>query len=270
MQSRPAIIIVAPRGDKTAGMVAGAIRLRAPDALTLWISPTKIALAHWTQTVSNGEGVRTMMELPGIVLDDSSIGAVWFCVDALPVPRFQQAKAIDRDYAAAELHALAVSWIRSLGKKAVNGTDGQSIAGPSWSQRRWLCEARAAGLPISENIAATSPQVLQRWRSAKQRPELSDRMDVPVMSRILTAGGRVLGRFGRFFEQQCLRLSLSSGCQLLEILVRGEDERNAAVTAVSAMPTLTDAEEISAAAAFLLDVSGACCQDAPLHQARAV
>jgi hypothetical protein len=54
----------------------------------------------------------------------------------------------ERAYVASEMNAFLLAWLSALRCPVFNRPTPLSLAGPSWSQQQWLCEAARAGLPI--------------------------------------------------------------------------------------------------------------------------
>jgi hypothetical protein len=218
----PSVLIIADRGDLAAAAVAHATAARSNDYRVAVVHPDQLALAQWTQTLTPNGRVTTTIELrDGLTIASEALGSVFVGSDTVVAPQFARSAAADRDYAAAELQALMVSWLGSLGRRVVNRCDGTSISGPSWTPRRWLIEAQRAGLRVCSSTAATSARLLTGWRGhpfAARLPlaTIGDSGTAETAETAVAVAGRVLNgplQCGA----ECERLAASTGCRLFEI-----------------------------------------------------
>jgi hypothetical protein len=169
--------------------------------------------------------VTTSVRLPGHgELTDRDLAGVLVrpCGDLLP-PGFRHSPERERGYAAAELTALASSWLLSLGNRVVNAVEGASPWGPAWAAGRWLALAAEVGFPVTSGTSGRH---------------------------VLLAGQHVVGARDEDERRRALDLSERSGCRLLDIGLAGS-----AATEVSCVPLLLDAEHVAALASALVDLA---------------
>jgi hypothetical protein len=192
------------------------------------VSGDDLAAARWSHRVAADGRAQTTIRLPGAwgeVLSDADIAAVLFRSQAWRVPiGLQEAPEGDVSYAWAELNALFVSWLASLGHKVVNALEGGSPWGPSWSPARWRQVAAATGLPVSDGATNRG---------------------------VLVAGEHISGARSTTEAHRCRELAASVGCRLLEISFTTSDE----VCAVAPVPDLVNPLHVAAASALLTEVA---------------
>jgi hypothetical protein len=251
------VLIVADAGDANVAAVAAVLRTR--NVAALLASPVHLALAGWRHSMSAEGHVQTCLALGERIVDADSLGAVWFRAASLPAPRFRDSAAADRDYAQAELHALVVSWLQSLGGRIVNAVDGNGLCGPSWAPTRWLTEARRAGLPIAPQVMATSARFVRGWRGSPfaARQPLATAMP-PAEHRVLVVDDRTVGGPDASIAAACMRLAAAARCRILRVGFV-ETGPQLAVSMVDPGGGSLDGEEIDAMAAFLADLVARSC-----------
>lgn len=234
------VVIVADRRDAGAVAVASATATRHPALRVTVVSPAALSRAGWTHTVDGAGTTATTVELEdGRRFSDRDVAAVLVRSETIAVARFAASAPVDRDYAAAEMRALMVSWLRSLGPRVVNGVDGMGLSGPSWTPRRWLVEAARAGLPVSPDVWSTSARIVPGWCGSPydaRRPYGSapshENVEVAVV-----AGDAVLGRHD-LDPAPFLALAAAARCRVLEVDLAGASPSRH-VTAVRPVPLLT-------------------------------
>ena len=251
----PLALIVAEVFDEGSAAVAQATTLRTSVDQVALVTPADLALASWAHRVDASGAASTVVDLPdGRRFSDGQIGAVLFRAGSIPIPRFLNSKASDRDYAASELQALVVSWLRSLGDKVINCVDGVCPMGPSWSSRRWLAEARLAGLPVVTSVTATSARLVPGWLGSPfdaRRPFES--RGGKIVQEILVAGEVAVGELSERFGDSCRRLAAHSRCRVLQTnfcQVAGE----LAVTSVLPVPPFVSTSQVEVVSDLLTHV----------------
>jgi hypothetical protein len=249
---RTAVVIADP-GDAGAAAVVRA--LTAASNPVMVVLPAQLGLACWQHTIGPGGNAATRIALPdGRTLVDDEV-AVLLCRSwSVPVPRFARASQADRDYAGAELRALAVSWLRGLGERVVNAPDGVCLVGPSWSPRRALAEARRVGLPVAATSIATSGRLLPGFTGSPYAARLpvEERGGDPV-EEVLVAGGEAFGALAGRFGPACAALAARARCRLLGVGFCHAAGR-VAVSHVSPLPALQQPGQAEIAAALLASV----------------
>ncbi len=220
-----------PGGTVPGGTVPGGTDSGGTDsggsgsaATVVAVTGDDLAAARWSHHVASDGRARTTIRLGGPrgpVLGDEGIATVLFRAQAWRVPvGLREAPAGDVSYAWAELTALFVSWLASLGPKVVNTVEGGSPVGPSWSSARWRQLAAEAGLQARDEDAVRA---------------------------VLVAGEQVIGSQGHAESLGCRRLAASAGCRLLEVWFTASGE----VCTASPTPSLTDPAHVAATTALL-------------------
>jgi hypothetical protein len=221
--ARSCVLILAEVGDAGAVAVASATATRLPRHTVAVVRPIELSLATWTHTLGRDGTTTTTVTLPsGWRIADHELAAVLARSEATPVPRFTRSTPADRDYAAAEIRALLVSWLRSLGARAVNTAGGVSLTGPSWTPRRWLVEAHRAGLQVGPSVLASSAHLIAgshlRAHEARLPVDTTASLASPGYETAVVAGDRVVGWVGGDVQRAaCLRLAAQARCRLVEL-----------------------------------------------------
>src|SRR6185312_9734522 len=183
----------------------------------------------WAHAVDERGGVTGDVVLrSGTVLAPDAIGCVLNRCFAVAAPAFARAQPRERDYAAAEMHALLVSWLAGLGRPVINGAE--TMLGTT-SRRQWLMRAIAAGIPVVRDVVATSVSLVPRelrdrvtvrgpWPDtrhvARQPVEAGDAV-VPPFVDVLVAGDRVHGALAPSLQRRCVELARGTGYTLLQL-----------------------------------------------------
>jgi hypothetical protein len=256
--------------DHGAAAVARAIAARRGDDAVWYVSAAELGRPRrWTHTVDASGGVGGELVLAsGRRLVSSGVGCVLNRILNLTPPGFARTDARERDYAAAEVQALLVSWLAGLRRPVVHTPGG---VGPlaARSRRQWLAGAVRAGVPVARELAATSarlvPKELQStlvavgpWReSPGAAGQPVEARDLPTggMWSILVAGDRVHGPADAALAGRCLQLARHAGCALLGLTFENVAGRPILVD-VDPFPRLLDETSVSAAADLLERLSG--------------
>jgi hypothetical protein len=230
-------VVIADPGDAGAAAVVRA--MAASSDPVMLVLPAQLSLACWEHTIGPAGRAATRIALrDGRTLVDDEVAVLLCRSGSFPMPRFARSGQADRDYAGAELCALAVSWLRGLGARVVNAADGISTVGPSWSPRRALAEAQRVGLPVAGTSIATSGRLLPGFAGSPYAARLpvEERCGDPV-DEVLVAGREAFGALGARFGTACVALAARARCQLLGVgfcRTRGD----VAVSHVSPVPAL--------------------------------
>jgi len=252
------VVVIGDVDDAGAAAVVRAMAASSTEA-TL-VHPEQLSLARWEHTISPAGSVATRIELrDGRRLADDEIAAVLCRSFSLPAPRFARSSQADRDYAGAELRALAVSWLHGLGDRVVNAVDGVSLTGPSWSPRRAQFEARRTGLPVAATLTATSGRLLPGFTGSPYAAGMpaEDRRAAPgrdnPAGEVLIVGREVFGALANQFGAASAALAARARCRVLEVGFRHVAGR-VAVSRVSPVPTLRYQWQAEALARLLTSV----------------
>jgi hypothetical protein len=229
------LLVVADAGD-VGGRAAARVAALHPGASgeagreVVVVTGDELAAAGWSHHVDGAGVAHTSVRLPGPdarVLTDGTLAAVWFrSRQWLVPPGLRAAAAADAAYAHAELTALIVSWLASLGPRTVNACEGVSPTGPAWSGARWRQLAADCGLAVAGASEST-------------------------VRTLLVAGSHVVGARDSDEVLRCRRLAAAGSCRIVEVGLDAADR----VTGVSTVPPLTDPAWIRAAGAMLQEVA---------------
>jgi len=259
----PTVIVLAPSHDRGAVAVARTAAARRGAGAVHLVTPSELTGARgWTHAVDARGGVTGDVVLrSGTVLAPDAIGCVLNRCFVVAAPAFARAQPRERDYAAAEMHALVVSWLEGLGCPVINRAD--TMLG-STTRRQWLMRAIAAGIPVVRDVVATSvslvpPELRDRvsvrgpWPDtrlvARQPVEAGDEV-VPPFVDVLVAGDRVHGELPPSLQRRCVELARGAGHALLALsfVARGPQLR---LAYVDPMPPLLDQVAVDAVAGLL-------------------
>lgn len=246
------VLIVAEPRDESSAFVAETVARRAPELQAIVLSPGELALARWRHELSTRGQSCTGLTLHGCRrFEADDIAAAWCRTPTVFAPHHARARPDDREYAAAELHALTSSWLESLGNRVVNRHDGASLVGPSWSSTRWAHEARAAGIPVSPRSVSVT------MGAARLQPPsngfIAPNGDSGSSRRLLFIGGHLVVRMPEL-TAGVRRLASRARCRFLGVHV-AVDESGLAVTAINPCEPLLTADEIELAAEMLIAIA---------------
>lgn len=233
-----------------AGAAAVTSRLQTMAGLTVRVvRPEVLSLARWSHRIDTRGQATTVMTLPGQEsLSSADLGAALIRIRYLPVTRFRTSSAKDRDYASAELTALATSWLAGLGERAVHTVRHHPWVTPLLSLQRWSSVAAACGLPVAPRRISTSA----RWRlPTEQEAEQDDMaMQIPHCS-VLVAGKQLAGSGVCQFGTQCLNAAQTLGFELLEFRFV-QQAGGLVLTDVDTLPRLDHPAAVEATSRFII------------------
>jgi len=227
------IIVLAHAHDAGAAAVAAALARRAGRAIVDVVRPEALGVARWSHHVDPGGHVTTRLTLPRAASPIERVDCVLNRLQYLPTPRFHRASLKNRDFAAAELSALVMSWLGSLGRRVVNPVASHGMsATASWS-RRWLPAAAACGLRVPRSVVATASRLLapvgpgERVRRSAAWPYpvdgrapaevVPDETQMIAAGMVLVAGVQVVGALAPRVGAGCAALARTTGYPLLEL-----------------------------------------------------
>ena len=250
MSREPVIVVLAHGHDHGASAVARAIAARRGEDAVLRLSPADLTRAGWTHTIgAGGEVGGAVLTASGHRLAAGGVACVLDRLTAVLPPAFARAEARERDYAAAEMQALVLSWLTGLGCPVIRSPGAVGL-----SRRQWLARAIRAGIPVEREVAATSARLVPGEPvapSAAGRPvEVRDHPGGPLRS-VLVAGDRLHGDVDRALAGPCLALAADTGCGLLSLMFA------ARLVDVDPFPPLADEASVGATAALLERLGGA-------------
>jgi hypothetical protein len=178
---------------------------------------------------------------------------LWCRASVVPAGRFSDQG--DRDYAAAELRALVLAWLHSLGSRVLNAIDGDGLGGPSWTVTRWLREGARSGLPTWPVIMATSARNVPGWRGSPYDARRSVHLQPAAgTTTVLVVGRRGYTELPDPLRQGALELARRSCCRVLEVAFGWHEDRWLMVSA-DPVPALRTQAHLDAVAALMAGVA---------------
>jgi hypothetical protein len=247
------VLVVADAADLGARAAACAARAR-PDADVRWVPGYAWERTRWTHRITSTGRASTRLTFPagfGDPVDDDDLALVWFRATTSVPSALRTASAADRDYASAEVQALTVSWLATLGDRVVNTVTGDGPTGPTWSNVRWRAEARRAGRPVTGGVAATSARLVPGWSGSAWDARRPLDLTPDVARRVLVAGRRAVGASDVAEARGCCGLAAAARCRILSV---GFDSAGGVVDAQPLAPVISP-DEVTLAGAFLTEVA---------------
>jgi hypothetical protein len=251
------LLVLADAGDRLARHLAS---VAADHAEIVWVTPTDLVLGRWQhRVVSRGSHahIGSHLYVRDRWWDLQRASATLNRVGWLPASPAAFRSSADREYAAAERHALVLSVIAGLNGVVVNAPSPPSLVGPDLTPAGWLALAASVGLPVRRAILTTDARRHPRpgW-SARQWPSLHplpagippgprpvvwlapvfDEHRCWVVGEDVIPGDPMAGRLAA--DVDLANLACSSGCTLLEVGLARNDE--GATVVLDADPTPVD------------------------------
>ncbi|MEP6764773.1 MAG: hypothetical protein ABJB66_10705 [Gemmatimonadaceae bacterium] len=165
---------------------ATAVRLAVlanQSASATLIAPVELALAeHWVHRVQGRAVSTSFTTRNGVTIDSASVVGVFNRLWVVPVSPLTQFRAVDRDYAQAELHALAVSWLAGLHCPVVNAASPHALCSSPLTMLRWQILAHRAGLKTIAARLTTSQRRFPAPDMMRAIGDSSDRAPDPLHS----------------------------------------------------------------------------------------
>jgi hypothetical protein len=229
-------LVLGQHDDIEARWVADGLRARADQPVRLVTDATLVHDCRWELRVgadAGPGGASARLSLgDGTVLDPTTVDGVVNRLCWLGAEAFAGASDHDREYATAELYALGLGWLESLGGRVVNRPAGSGLAGPSRRTAEWRSLARTVGLPFVPYDSDDPPS---------EAPPFGDVDGVFVLvvdGDVVEAAGEGLSpavRDGRAALQR------ASGLDLLEahLVARDDGDGALALSSVSFLPALS-------------------------------
>jgi hypothetical protein len=215
-------LVLAQDGDPDARWMAGQLRRRAGTRVELIEASTLVHDCRWEHRVG-AAGTSSRLVVDGsTVIDSAEVGAVLNRLSWLSADGFEGASPGDREYAAGELFALALSWLESLGPRVLNRPSGLGLSGAWRTAGQWRSLARTAGLAV---VPYDSGQ-------AAEDPVAGDRTALLVDGHVIEA--RPDGGLDPDLRRPLGDLQRRAGLDLMEVSL----DASAAVRGVSYLPPL--------------------------------
>lgn len=251
------IAVLASRRDTGARAVHDVLVDRLGAASVDWVLPMDLVWAGWSHRVAGSGAASTRVRLR----DGRRLApdAVLHRLVGVPIGR-SATSAKDRDYISSEFTALIASWLLSLGPRVL-GPLGAYVTSLGPSPLAALGAAEEHGLPVARRGVLTRGGLISpslrgerhvprlEWPGAASAPVPVDVVsDLPVMTRLLVAAGRVHGPLAPRYGAAAERLSVALDSSLLELSFAD----GPALVDVSAMPPLDTASHVEAVADALI------------------
>lgn len=256
----PLALVLAHAGDAGARGVAIDLEGKLGPGTVRVLRPELLALARWSHRVDARGQARTRLALPdGSTIDSAQLGVVLNRVRRLESVRFRRAGPRDRDYAAAELHAVATSWLAGLGPSAVPSAREHPWLVPSLSTVRWVAAAAHCGLPVEECVIATTTRAIAGSEfepigdPARARQHAAARPGFPP-SAVLVAGNLASGALSSRFGTACCAVAKLLRLPLLEFRFRHRG-CDWALAEVDPLPTLLEAATVGMVGSYLAAIA---------------
>jgi hypothetical protein len=201
------LLILAHATDTGASSVAAHLAGRLGSDKVRVVRPEVLGLARWSHRVGSRGRAFTRMTLPNAEpLVSAETGAVLNRIQYLSVPRFRSASAKDREYAAAELHAVVASWLAEFGDRAIHDVRRHPSVIPSLSRQQWVTAAAAHNLPVAPRRIEAS------GANGTDDPIGGGLPAGSVLVAVRAAAGSLAGEFG----ERCIAATRAIGFPLLE------------------------------------------------------
>jgi hypothetical protein len=240
------LLILAHATDPGASSVAARLAGRLGTGHVRVVRPEVLGLARWSHRVSARGRAVTRVTLPSSeTLVSAELGAVFNRIQYLSVPRFRSASIKDRDYAAAELHAVVASWLAELGDRVVHDVRRHPWVIPALTRQQWVSAAAAQGLPVAPRTAGTA--------AGNEAEDQQPGAWAPAGG-VLVAGGTAAGSRADEFGERCVAAAHAIGLPLLEFHFAVEHGATVLVQ-VDPLPRLVDPGAAEVVSELLLSLA---------------
>lgn len=231
-------VVVASRSDQTAQALAGRWAAHHGCDVAL-LTCAGLSVAGWSHRVGAPDQTIAVLEgrqLRSIAIDGVLTRLAYVTPDELP-----HIAASDRAYVAQEMTAFLLSWLSSLACPVLNPPWPDCLAGPGWTQERWLLLAGQLGIPV---------QPLTRQAVWADEPPSAPSALPALPARASVAGGGCFGAVDPALADHALRLASASGARMLNVYFSspGADAR---LVGVDLWPDVSSPEIGDAALAYL-------------------
>jgi hypothetical protein len=163
------------------------------------LTPTDLSTPYWRLPWRDAAGARGCAG--GTVFESTQINCVLSLLPVVTSFELPHIAADDRDYVAAEMHALLYFWLHELACPVLNRPRDGILSGLAWSAARWRWHAQRAGLPVHADG--------RRAERVQSINLVGDRLLGDVVSPSLARGVRNLARGA---EVQLMHVVLANGC----------------------------------------------------------
>jgi len=247
-------LILAHRGDATALKVASHLLMRhSRESLRVVFADELMSQSQIIHRVNGAKALTSLRLADGFSINNDGIGIVFNRLRQVEVPQFARAITADQEYAALELFACLISWMKSLTCPILGAPSSQSLGGPTLSTLAWNVLAGKAGLPTSRVRFTSSLKHYSLQGACRFPAGNSATGDVPAVLThhrapgiaVAVIGERVLGPCAENVKAGCLRLAKLSGFEVLVVYFSSEQD-GLVFGGVDPYPQLTDAQSVAA------------------------
>ena len=222
-------LVLCQDGDVEAQWLAKALRARTDRAVELVEAGALVHECRWEHRVG-AAGVSTRLLVGGTTVDSDRVAAVLNRLSWLGTDGYVAASARDREYAAGEFYALALSWLQGLGPRVINRPTGVGLAGTWRAPAQWCVLARSVGLPIVPYETGGEEPV--------GVPREGDRLALVLDGEVVDADGVGEPELPAAVRTGLARLQRASGLDLIEACL-AEGAAGVALRGVSFLPNLS-------------------------------
>ena len=270
-------LILSHLEDRTAMQVYALLKKRHGAGNVKLVSSEELVYAQrWHHRLAKSAITSEVHLADGTLLRSENIGVVFNRLRTVSMPHFPREE--DREYAAMEMHALLLSWLKSLPCPVINSASPQGLGAHAHSQFVWLALAARAGLSVRGcHLTTNSRRFPENGYVPHRRVYLAGGQEtwqleptiVPSLGiqpvfylealhaerqKVLIAGERVLGALGQPYASELQQLRELTGCEVLQAEFGRPEASNSQdwkVTAVSAFPNAETMAEVNVLAALL-------------------
>ena len=149
-------LVLCQDGDFDAAWLADGLGRGGVAPLALVAASQLVHGARWEHRIGSAGASSRVVLADGTVLDSAELRGVVNRMHWLGAEGYRGASPQDREYASAELYALGLSWLASLGPRVLNRPSPVGLAGAYRPTGQWRWLARSVGLPIVTGDGAES------------------------------------------------------------------------------------------------------------------
>ena len=257
-------LILAHSGDDTALRVEAILKARhGPDEVRLVLDQELSNVPYLSHRLDGGQVITEMRLSDSTEINSANIGVVFNRLLIPTVPYF--ASLIDQDYAAMEMYALCLSWLKSLHCPVVNKVTPTNLGNQPLSQVEWLWLAGKVGLPVRGFHFSSDPRWFREktftaYRSAPGCKDfVFEKILTPPATReptfyledvseqkenMLVINSYLIGKLGSLYGEQLKHLARVTECDLLQVMFartgatkeNSSERRNWKVVGVTSIP----------------------------------
>jgi len=249
------VVVLADANDRGASLVASRVARRIGGRRVRLLRPEELALARWSQRITSDGRASTRLTFRDTeTIDGNQVQILLNRVRLLEPVSFRRASPKDRDYAAAELHAVVASWLAELGDRAVPSARLHPWVVPPLSELQWRCAAAEVDLPLAALRVANAPKFAPRSGVGHDADVHAPAVppDAPTAGTILVAGRRTTGFGSPRIKSACRALGERLGYPLLECRFTPA-EPGPVLCSVDPRPSLEQPWAAETAARFIVD-----------------